>query len=327
MSPEHALNQFAAEHLGLALTDAFLEAGGTKSALRHLLDRGSWVRKTGRLVRSTAAPVTPQQEALAAVLDAGPGARLSHLAAAAHWGVPGFALLPADVLRPRMSQRRSLVLGISHWATLLDDRVATVFQGIPVVTPSYCALQLFGCVHPVRAERAAASMLSMRIASVRSMRECLDLMAQHGREGIVKFRRFVEQEEKHRRPTDSSLERRFEFVLRSNGERPMRRQVNVGGEEEWIGRIDQVDQDFPFVVEIDSERYHGALIDQEADERRTKRLEAEGYTVRRFTDEDCFHRPAWVAAEVRKVRLTLRRGVQPPDLATWLASVVRPRPR
>src|SRR5688572_22754918 len=98
MDLEHHLIEFAAGHRGLALVDVFHAAGGTEKGLRHLLATGRWTRTSASVLRSTSAPVTERQQALAAVLDGGVGAALSHESGTALWGVPGFDLLPAHVL-------------------------------------------------------------------------------------------------------------------------------------------------------------------------------------------------------------------------------------
>jgi very-short-patch-repair endonuclease len=261
------------------------------------------------VLRSTSAPVTDRQRALAAVLEAGEGAALSHESGTALWGVPGFELLPADVLRPRMSNRRRLRLGRSHWATLLPADLVTVYDGIPVVRPSYLALLLFGSIHPQRARRATSTMLARRLTTLGALESVLERMAIQGRDGIVAFREYLDEERRRGHTFDSGLERRFDWLLASHGEKQMRAQVDIG-EDSWVGRVDFLDADVPLIVEIDSELHHSALVDAEADARRTAALEAAGYTIQRFTDVDVWHRGDHVVAEVRRLRHELRRRAQ-----------------
>jgi len=76
---------------------------------------------------------------------------------------------------------------------------------------------------------------------------------------------------------------------------PMRRQVDVGAEH-WTGRVDFLHAHHPVVVEIQSERYHEALVDDIADARRRTQLEADGFEVVELTDDDVWTRP-WLVAE------------------------------
>lgn len=307
MKPEAVIRTFAARHLGLALVADYYGAGGTRDSLRRLLERGDWRRWTRRLLRLNGAPVTDEQTALAAVLDAAPDAVLSHESAAALWGVPGFDLLPAHVTqRQQPSHKRRLEIGLGHWAALIIPEFRTTHRDIPVVTPSFLALQLFGTIHPARARRAASKLLMLRLVDKSSLTRVLDVEAVQGRNGIVLLREFIDKDASRARSADSGLELRYEEILERGGEEPMRRQIQVGGGGP-LGRVDEIDQHLPFIVQLDSTLFHGALIDQEADERQRVALEAAGYTVRRFTDEDCFHRPEYVLRTVRDVRAMLRR--------------------
>ena len=310
MRPEHVIREFAANHLGLALVAGYFEAGGTRDTLRRLLERGDWSRWTRRVLRLVGAPATDEQAALAAVLDAPPraAAALGQESGAHLWGCPGFALLPAHVTqRQQPTHKRRLEIGIGHWAAGFTDEFRTTHRGIPVVTPPYLALQLFGTIHPEQARRAVSHLLMDRLVDRASLTRVLEVEAVQGRNGIVLLREFIAKDVALSRSADSGLELRFEEILVRAGEEPMRRQVNVGGSTRWLGRIDEIDQHLPFIVQLDSAKYHGALVDQEEDERQRLALEAAGYTVRRFTDEDCFHRPAEVVRTVREVRAMLRR--------------------
>jgi very-short-patch-repair endonuclease len=310
MQPEHVLRDHAETHLGLALVRDYYTAGGTRHSLRRLLERGDWVRWTRRLLRLRGAPVTDEQTALAAVLDAEPraAAALSHESGAALFGTPGFFLLPAHVtMRQQPSHKRRLEIGLAHWAALFTDEFRTTYRGIPVVTPPFLALQLFGTLHPDRARRAVSHLLMARLVDKASLGRVLEVEAVQGRNGIVLLREFIEKDASRSVPAETGLELRYEALLERAGEKKMRRQVNVGSSTRWLGRIDEVDEELPLIVQLDSTRYHGALIDQEEDERQRRALEEAGYLVKRFTDEDCFHRPDDVVRGVREARELLRR--------------------
>lgn len=310
MRPDDVIRSFASEHHGLALVTDYYAAGGTRHTLRRLVERGEFDRWTRRLLRATSAPRSDVQTALAAVLDAEPrsAAALGHDSLAALLGCPGMSLLPAHVtLRQAPIHKRRLTIGLAHYAAYLTDEFRTTWNGIPVVTPPFLALQLFGSMPWAQARRAVSHLLMARLVDVASLSRVLEVEAVQGRNGIVNLRRFIDEDARRSCPAESGLELRFEEILARYGEEPMRRQVNVGSSTAWLGRVDQIDEHLPFIVQLDSARHHGALIDQEADERQRLALEAAGYTVRRFTDEDCFHRPEYVAGTVRDVRAMLRR--------------------
>jgi very-short-patch-repair endonuclease len=83
-----------------------------------------------------------------------------------------------------------------------------------------------------------------------------------------------------------------------------RRQVDLGGEH-WTGRVDFLHEVEPLVVEVQSERYHSALVDREADQRRLDALRANGFRVLEITDTLIWSDPAGVE---RCVRDALRRS-------------------
>ena len=65
-------------------------------------------------------------------------------------------------------------------------------------------------------------------------------------------------------PSESELEREWEALLESAGERIPRRQVDVGGEH-WIGRVDYRDEGSPVIWEIDGRTHHQQLLDAARD--------------------------------------------------------------
>ena len=250
--------------------------------------------------------LTHRIRALAGVLDTGPGAALSRDSATALWGVPGFFLLPADVAHRRGSAPAGTRLARVHEVTRMPEELVTELDGIPVVSASLALFQLAALHHPLRVARAIDTALALGICSPRSLHHVLSVMARSGRTGVTEFRRIVAERDEHYRPPESGQESRLQWILDRAGERRLRRQVDVGGEEEWLGRMDFADEIDPFVLQVDSERYHGALIDTRRDERQTAALDAAGFVVRRVWDTDLWHRPDLVVQRVRDGRRSAR---------------------
>lgn len=107
-------------------------------------------------------------------------------------------------------------------------------------------------------------------------------------------------------PPASGLENRVVQILRSAGERPLRRQVNCGSDSGWIARVDFIDAEVPFVLEVQSDRYHSSLLDRRADCERIARLETAGYVVATVTETDVWHHPDTVLDIVRNGRRAAR---------------------
>jgi hypothetical protein len=62
----------------------------------------------------------------------------------------------------------------------------------------------------------------------------------------------------------------------------------------------------PFILEVQSERFHSSLLDQQADRERIARLTAAGFVVATVTDVDVGHRPRLVVTTVQAGRLQAR---------------------
>lgn len=77
---------------------------------------------------------------MAATLAAGPGAALSHEAAAKHWKIWRGKVTGIDVTVP--GQRRSREGVAIHRARHLDPRDVTIRQGIPITTPARTLVDL-----------------------------------------------------------------------------------------------------------------------------------------------------------------------------------------
>jgi hypothetical protein len=107
-------------------------------------------------------------------------------------------------------------------------------------------------------------------------------------------------------PPASGLESRVVQILQRAGLPPLRRQVDSGGDR-WIGRVDFRDPALPFILEIQSERFHASLIDRQLDSERIGRLRAAGFVVREVTDIDVWTRPDRLLTAVREGRVLAAR--------------------
>jgi very-short-patch-repair endonuclease len=140
-----------------------------------------------------------------------------------------------------------------------------------------------------RLERAIDAAWSDRLVSHATLSAVDRLMSRQGRRGLVRFRELVEERGPGFVPPASNLESRFAQVLRDHGRPPMRRQVDTGTDERWIGRVDFRALDCPLIVEVQSERFHRGLLVEEDDRRRLSALADAGFVVAEITDQDLFH--------------------------------------
>ena len=234
-----------------------------------------------------------------AVLDAGFGGALAGTSAAAWWGIPGNRLEPIQVVRTRGRSATPARADARHQPMILLPHHVVVLDGIPTQVPARALFDIAGtrrrgAEQPwwvERMERMVDNAWSARLVSGATMHDMLDDLAQRGRPGIRVMRQVLATRGCDYVPPASNLESRVNALLADAGLPAMRRQVDTGDELGWIGRVDLRDEILPLVAEIQSERFHSSLVDQQLDKKRIERLERAGYIVVELIEWDVWHRP------------------------------------
>lgn len=291
---------------GLLARRDVLALGASPKTWRGLRRRGEWIVVTPRVVRRAGAPVTPSQTALAAVLDVGPGSYVSHSSAAALWGVAGMTIAPLHLIVRRDATETPSTLAIVHRPTHLPDPFAAVVDGVPVVRPSLMVLQLAHGMHPDKLKAVVDRLWSRRLLSGPSLERELAPVLGRGRAGTSAIRELLSRFPKGYVPPANGLESRFAQIAADFDLGRFRRQVDLGDDEVWCGRVDFVGEDWPLVVEVQSEMFRASLTDRAADDRRRRRLRAAGFEVVEVWDAEVWHRRAEVVARVRDAIWRLR---------------------
>lgn len=305
MSALSIINRIASRQHGLALAYDAHALGVTREELRHLVRTGRIDRVTRRVLRVPGAPRTDLQAVLTAVLDAAPGAFACGHTAAAIWEVAGYRLAPVHVVRPRGLSGRRSSLAVLHEVKRLLPRHVTVLKDVPVVRPERMVLDLCASEHPRRAARALDDAWRRRLLSGRSLRALVSETSVQGRPGLSLLRALLDERGDDYVPPASNLEARFASIITQAGLPEMRRQVDSGDDERWVGRVDFRDVDRPLIVEIQSETFHSALIDRVEDEARLAALRTAGFEVVEITEEQVWHRPREVVRTMREARARL----------------------
>ncbi len=212
---------------------------------------------------------------MAAVLACGPGAVLSHRAAAALWELRAAPSGAIDVTAPS----RHTVNGVRcHCVRSLSPEDRTVVDGIPVTTPSRTQLDLAEILapQPLRSTLEAAQRLDLLDVGK------LDaLCARHpGRHGLKPLRAALSQLRDEAPWTQSELERRFLELVRAAGLPEPQANVVLDG---FV-----VDFHWPahnLVVEVDGYRFHKTRRQFEDDRRRDATHAVAGRRVIRVTHQ------------------------------------------
>jgi very-short-patch-repair endonuclease len=275
----------------------------------RLLERrvrdGVFEVRSSRVFVLAGTPDSWERDAWVGLLDAGEGAALSHDSALSLWRVPGFELKPLHVSRGR-ARSTSVVQGVTlHRPRLWVPAHCLLFNGtMPVVTPTRALFDVAneGEIDEHKLERAINSAWSRGLTSGQLLRRMADEWCERGRQGSAFFRSYLERRPIAWQPPESNLEGRFVQIIVDAGMPEPRRQVEVGDASSWIGRVDLLDPEFPLIAEIDSDLFHGAPLDVEADEIRDDRLGNAGFQVVRFTEHEVWHKRQTVVDRWRDKR-------------------------
>ncbi len=285
MELDQQLRTLAQRQHGVIARRQAREMGARDHHIRRRIESPDWEQVTPTVLRLVGTARTFRQRAMAATLDTGPGAAVSHESAGALWRLPGFPPGPMHVSR---AVGRSSVATVHR--TCLPDAHVRRIEGIPVTSPARTIFDLAGTLHPGRTERALDNALGRRLTTVAALQQVTANLSARGRPGSAVMRRLLAERDGSYLPPESNLERRFESILGAAGGRVPLRQRDVGGCE-WIGRADYLDPDRKVVVEIDSDIHHSTPLDAAADEERDAALMEAGYTVLRIREHDLWPRP------------------------------------
>jgi very-short-patch-repair endonuclease len=275
------LADLAARQHGVVSAGQLYEMGFDEAAVRRRVASG----RLHRLYRGVYAVghtiLSREGRWLAAVMACGPGAALSHRAAAALWGIRPGAPATIDVTVPRTSGFRGSGRIVVHrprgrYETTTRDR-------IPVTTPGQTLADL-ALALPRRALEKAVEMAEVRRLHVAVPQDHPG--AQRVRDAAVL-------------PvtTDSPLEDAFLALCDAYRiPRPLVQTIVEGH------RVDFCWPDERVIVETDGYEHHGTRAAFERDRARDAQLTVLGWRVLRFTEPQIRDDPAFVAGVVVSVR-------------------------
>ncbi len=230
---------------------------------------------------------------LAAVLACGDGAVLSHVSAAAHWGLLHSAATKIDVTAPASRRGASGAVRL-HRTRCLDARDTTTHEHTPVTTIARTLLDLAASQPEARLERALAQSHHLRVYD---HAEITDVLARtNGHRGTRALAQAAASEDP--KWTANEFEARFLTLVRdAKLPEPL---VNhpLDAPDHGHCRPDFMWPAAGLVVETDGWETHGTRVAFLADRRKDAALTAAGYRVVRFSPDDLRDRPDTVVARL-----------------------------
>jgi very-short-patch-repair endonuclease len=230
---------------------------------------------------------------LAAVLNAGNGAVLSHASAAALWGIRPERHVRIDVIGS--AHRRSTGAVRIHRHTLGPTDITTS-HGIPVTTPTRTLIDLAGCTDQRDLERAIRQAVYLQLTTTADLADAAEQHA--GRRGMKNLRRALINLGEAPGLTRSRLEERFLRFLRKHN-LPMP-ELNVEMQIRNLDiEADCVWHEQKLIVELDGRDGHDSTPAFESDRARDAALTAAGWRVVRVTSRRIRTDAQTLATELR----------------------------
>jgi hypothetical protein len=224
---------------------------------------------------------------MAAVLACGPGAVLSHVAAAALHGIRASAASRIDVsiMRPSSVARPGIRV---HRSTCL--KLADVIQvdAIPVTSVARTLLDLAAVLTESQLERACDQAVLQDQFDMRAMSGLLS--RSHGQRGVRKLRVVLTRGDLGLDVPASGLERRFRDLCEHAGvpAPEINRYLLLG---DGYHKVDFLWRRERAVIEVDGARYHSTGWQRSRDAERDGLLHAHGYRIARVSEQEITRRP------------------------------------
>ena len=276
----HGIAQLAARQYGVVSAAQLRGLGVAKYSVRRRVENG-YLHPLHRGVYSVGLPKVSQRgRYLAAVLGCGPGAALSHRAAADVWGLRPNAAGRVEVTVPRT---RVGLSGVEvHRTRMLHAQDFTTKDGIPVTSVARTLADLSAVVRPSGLEVAVDRAERLGIFDLTAVVDVLD--RSKGRRGARALRRVVAAY----RPSHqkSRLEREFRKLLdRAPDLGAPAFNALVDGE---VGthEVDVYWAEPKLAIQLDGFEFHRTRRDHERDAASNRDLELMGIRVMRLTWDD-----------------------------------------
>jgi very-short-patch-repair endonuclease len=274
--PDRRIAELAARQRGLITRQQLLGLGVSSSAIgravaRHRLHRVH--RGVYALVPRPALPPLALEQA--AVLACGPRALISHVSAAALWGLcvsePGPVTLTVVGGEAGRSRAGITVRRLST----LDPRDARRRSSLPVTSPARTLLDRAASLPDRRLERELDEALVRRLTSRTAIREVLERHPR--RPGTPRLRELIDPERTTTFTRAESEERMLGLVRRGQLPAPETNVRMKSIEVDFLWRDERV------IVEVDGWQSHGTWTAFQSNRKRDARLENDGWRVIRVT--------------------------------------------
>lgn len=284
---------------GLVTRETVLGCGGDDHLITRRRDAGRWLRAQPGVYLVGLGPPTWLQALHAACLAVGPGAAVSHRAAAILWGLDGVAGGIVEVTIPFTT---TVVLegAVVHRSRRPPERDASERNGVPVTSVERTLLDLGRYVGPTGVEIALESALRQRLTTTTRVFDHLASPHSRGRPGAGRLRRVLSMREPGR-VAGSAAEVRLIRCLREHGLPAPVRQHPVKLRNGAVAVVDLAWPDRKLAVEWDGYDFHSGRRAFAADLDRQNALFDVGWDLRRYTGDAVRRQPERIVATLARL--------------------------
>jgi len=298
MNPEPILHRLGSTQHALVLHRQLLAAGLTARQVDDLLASERVIPEFRGVYRLSGAPVTWDQQMLAAALYT--GGPSSHRGSALLWGVDLGPMPPREIAVFRSHAPRPPGV-VVHRSLDLDPAHIVRRRGIPVTNPLRMLVDLGAVVGHEDVETALDSLLSRRIVTIAGVRAFREKLGGRGRRGAGVLGEVLDNRALAKLRADSLLEPMMARLCRARGLVMPDFQVWVRVRGKWF-RMDFAYPSEMVNIEVDGYEHHGGKYQNWlSDLDRDAELTAMGWQVLRFPREAIRHRPANTARIITDV--------------------------
>jgi hypothetical protein len=276
--------------------------GVSDAALKRAVAAGELIRRAPEVFAIAGVPTSWKQCLMVAVLDAGPGAAVSHRAAAILLGIARRGapfVIEISVPRPRSSRLHGVIV---HRSGDLDDDHIVIVDGLPCTGPLRTLVDL-GAVErwPIVADAFERALQSGQVTQLGG-EWMLTRLSRRGRAGCGVFRRVIDERAlKTVSPEPGLLEPRMARLLRDSGLPLPEYQYEVRASGVLVARLDFAYPSWMEAFEVDGFETHGTPDAMTRDFEREHRLRALGWNITRFTWVHVVRRSAYVLATMSSI--------------------------
>ena len=300
MRADKIIATWTGDRLGIASRSELTRLGLTDDQIDYRVWDRTLLTVHDGVYRHCAAPVSWEARARAAVLGAEPELALASGPSAMRlYGIRGVWLDAPEILIA--GSRRHLLQGVNVRRIDQIDALDIDHRfGIPVVSLPL-ALLLLGATHSERkVETAMHDAVHLRLTCEAELEAVLDRYAARGRRGVTKFRAGLDALPSDGTATERNLEVDMLRLIRVSGLPRPKVQFPVIDADGVRRRLDLAYPDAKLDIETDGDRWHKIRRDRYSDRRRDAALEAVGWEVKRYGEDDIHAWPAVTIAVIRR---------------------------